>query len=253
MLAPKKLNNRILILTIFGSLCCGCVPLDERANCDNNLDIQSRSVEYISVPDNWATYTYKGRFRFSVPPTMELKLPEDPTVQKFGYWYPAKNDSDEMHFVFKGRSNEMFDMNKHYCYISASIGTTVEQLGCHDTIEITATDVELIIEQKKQEMQYLSEYSLNTNPSSEELRRQSGQIRLIELPKVRWIDVHGIKALEISYSRTAWRHFTTKVIQYKLFNNCELASITVAYRIEEAELWKDDLEYVIQTFDWINK
>lgn len=95
------------------------------------------------------------------------------------------------------------------------------------------------------------------NLSIEEIRYiqnsvNTGEYKLLGIPKVRWIKIGKMYALNIEYTREGMCKYHTKVNTYLLFNDSQSITLTFSYRKEDKNQWGKDLEAVISTFQWNN-
>lgn len=184
------------------------------------------------VPDgDWNRYELGEAFTISIPGTMELM----PTYVSFATSMGSNFTAiDYNEAVFRRGRRFMSANNGHdtYCCVaifhaSLSPGDGESHDQAPDIIPYIKDNMHALIENE------VPPYSL------------------IEQPSYRWVDIAGTKAIEASYSRTGDDGPTTCRL-YLLQNYDEIAKVVVAYREKDADLWKDDLEKVISTFEWNN-
>ena len=162
---------------------------------------------------------------------MELKAIYKPFVTPMGSNFTAI-DNDEAVFLRGQRFMSANNGHDTYCCVTIfhATGTPGDAESHNQAPDITPDDKEVLRPFIDHEV---SPYSL------------------IEQPSYRWVDIAGTKAIEASYSRTS---DDGPVIcrLYLLQNYDEIAKVVVAYREKDADLWKDDLDKVISTFEWNN-
>lgn len=73
----------------------------------------------------------------------------------------------------------------------------------------------------------------------------------METPSYKCIDANGSVAIDISYVREGLNGDVRCHI-YILPNYDEMAMIVTSYRVSEASKWAQDIEDVIDTFEWTN-
>lgn len=184
------------------------------------------------VPDgDWNRYELDNAFSISIPGTMELMPTYESFATSMGSNFTAIDYNEA---VFRRGRRFMSANNGHdtYCCVaifhaSLSPGDGESHDQAPDIIPYIKDNMHALIENE------VPPYSL------------------IEQPSYRWVDIAGTKAIEASYSRTGDDGPTTCRL-YLLQNYNEIAKVVVAYREKDADLWKDDLEKVISTFEWNN-
>lgn len=92
-----------------------------------------------------------------------------------------------------------------------------------------------------------------TYMDSQELKAESTQygINLKEMSKTTLKKTGNKKALYYSYLRESVKDKSdVKVDVYRVFTNNYIVKITYSYRVNEAEIWKNDLEKSVETFEF---
>ena len=74
------------------------------------------------------------------------------------------------------------------------------------------------------------------------------ELRLIEWHPIEIVDVNGMPAIKISYTRQLRNEPVVFVNLYKFQNNDRLHSLTISYRIEEKTYWLPALNEVLDSF-----
>lgn len=193
------------------------------------VDVSSSSAPW-QPPTSWKRYEFgNGACSIAVPSTVELRQESDAYTQRSqigGSYSP-----NAAVFQQKGLSSNSAEAFKHYCRIIVqyAAGRAGDFLRATDTTPID-----------RDERAVLREMVLD----------QLGSYNLLNEPTYRWIDIQGIKALEIKYRRSGDQNNTTSVAMYLLWNYSEIAQVTVAYRESERNLWMPDMGNVIRTFRW---
>ena len=232
----------ISFMLLFFSLGASCSSGKE----NNSLAYRAESDNILGrVPDGWTRYYVSyGAFGISVPPTMELRKDKQLVTERISNCALVMNKAQVV-FQQKGLSTALPQkQNDHYARVmidySISEGDTPYLDLWDDWGEITQADKDYYRELVEQNLK---------NPYGE------ADFQLVEEPTYRGINLEpnynlGMRALEIAYRRTGYKNTTANVHIYILFNHWECAQITVAYREQEAELWKSELNKVISTFSW---
>lgn len=63
----------------------------------------------------------------------------------------------------------------------------------------------------------------------------SPQLKLLEGPTYKLIDINGQKAIEVKYRRSGNKNYTTACTFYLLFNYDKMTRITISYREQNKE------------------
>ena len=76
-------------------------------------------------------------------------------------------------------------------------------------------------------------------------------VNLKEISKTTLRSIGNKEALHFSYLRESVKDKTdVKIDVYRVFTNNYIAEITYSYRLSEAEVWKNDLEKSVETFEF---
>lgn len=182
------------------------------------------------VPQSWTRYYINKSFSISVPNSVELRNEYDVytrSLEELGYSY----DYDVMVFQQKGLSSKSSQAMQHYCRIMILHG-----VGNADDF-LRSNQIEAIDDETKSVLRDLVVTEL-------------AGFDLLGEPSYQWIDINGIKAMEIKYRRSGTNDNTTHCSMYLLFNYDEMVKMVVSYREQEKKLWVPDLDNVIKTFKW---
>lgn len=177
------------------------------------------------------TYVIKDALSIKVPPTLELRSDEDVYTKFLKDNLAYINNSC---VVFQQK--ELSEMNR-------------ESMKTYCRIMVTHYDLEpgdVIHHDEVQEL---------TPADYDELRSiadaQLGPFHYSEWPSYKSIEVNGSVAIDISYVREGLNGDVRCHI-YILPNYDEMAMIVTSYRVSEASKWAQDVEDVIDTFEWTN-
>ncbi len=185
-------------------------------------------------PETWFTYRVNyGAFSISVPNTVELRNEYD-AYTKLLKSHNLSCNSDVVIFQQKGLgANPTATADRHYCRIMI-MHVTGKRGDFYRSNETEEFDFEMISLFKELVQAELANHQY-----------------LLETPTYCWIDIDGLKAIEIKYRRSGNNGNTTKCTMYLLFNDDEMVKMIVSYRERDACLWKKDLGNVIKTFKWL--
>ena len=238
-----------ILLTILGGIVSNIVQITQDSSYTNNkytsdyietsdptLDTtdtteQNRGINYpvFHIPENWTQYILGNKaFSIAVPNTIELRKEYD------AYTKELKNldrvcDSNVVVFQQKGLSAKSPESYKHYCRVIA-------QYWKDDPGEFLRSNQTEAIDYETETLLFKL------------VEAELGGFSLLNDPSYRWIDINGIKAIEIKYRRTGNNHNTTCCTMYFIFNYSELVKTIVSYREQEKDLWDDAMDNIIKTF-----
>ena len=187
------------------------------------------SAQSFVVPTTWTYYEMNGAFSISVPPTMEMRHDYDTYTKQIA---PMKKYLATDAVVFQQKGLSAGGNNDHYARIIIQY-TNGEKGDFPKSSKTAPLENEIL-----QEFKNLPDGKI-------------GLHKLLSEPTCRWITINNLtKALVVEYRRTAGGNYTTHCSLYYLYNDSELAEITVSYREQEKQLWVPDLDNVIKTFNW---
>lgn len=185
-----------------------------------------------SEPHGWNRYSFgDNSFSICVPNTVELRKDGDAYASLLGAMGENQDLCDGVIFQQEGLNAGTDEAFSHYCRII--IQYFREQAGSFSRSDETYNLDGDVLEM----LEMIVDHNL------------SG-FKLIGEPAYRWVDVGGIKAIEIKYHRTAPGGFSTCVAIYLLSNYYEMVELVISYREQEANIWKTDFDRIIGTFRW---
>lgn len=190
-----------------------------------------KSIKAFRVPDSWKEYVIdSGAFSIAVPNTIELRHEHDLYTRALKSIEMYCN-SDVVVFQPKDLSHFSSEALNHYCRIMILhiVGNKGDFLRSDETEKIDS-----------ETKSFLRDLVIS----------QRNIYEILEEPTYTWIDIDGIKAIEIKYRRSGSHNNTTACTMYLLFNDDEMVRMIVSYREQEKELWLPDLDNVIKTFKW---
>lgn len=234
-----------------------CQPLNEEVNVMNNknnlserkkrkcvLNLLMRlSTAFIVVAalvvvcggctghSSWGTYVIEDALSIKVPPTLELRSDEDVYTEFLKDNLAYVNNSSVI-FQQKELSEINRESMKTYCRIMVTHYNleTGDVPHCDDVQKLSPTDYD--------ELRSIADAQL-------------GPFGYVETPSYKNIDANGSVAIDISYVREGLNGDVRCHI-YILSNYDEMAMIVTSYRVSEASKWAQDVEDVIDTFEWTN-
>lgn len=238
----KSYLYAFVVLSIIGSIIRSCVShkeidtfswdtydfeLQESANNDNTNIV---FTEPFQTPNTWTNYTINNSYSIAVPNTVELRNDYDQ------YTLFLKDKGFELNenaviFQQKGLSTKPSNADQHYARI------IIQHIKGEPDDFLSSNQTEPITYQLKSELKDI-------------VLSELGTFSLLEEPNYQWIDINGIKALEIKYRRNGNSEHTTSCSLYLISNYDEFVKLMISYRESEGNLWLPDLKDVIKTFKW---
>lgn len=185
----------------------------------------------ITIPDDWIKYEFNNSYVLSVPDKMELRHDYDVYTR----WL-----ADSLGFI--STADAVFQQKDLSSFSAEAKDTYARILMQRYSIPPGEAD-------------HFYEYpSLGEEDYATLNEMVEGEIKpgsFIDLPKWKVIDISGIKAIEGVYRRTGFEG-PVKCRFYLLSNYNEIVKIIVAYREKDSDIWEDDLNKVIYSFQWKN-
>ncbi len=180
---------------------------------------------------SWGTYVIEDALSIKVPPTLELRSDEDVYTKYLKDNLAYINNST---VVFQQK--ELSEMNR-------------ESMKTYCRIMVTHYNLEQGDVARHDEFQELTPADYDGLRSIADA--QLGPTYYSEWPSYKSIEVNGSVAIDISYVREGLDGDVCCHI-YILPNYDEMAMIVTSYRVSEASKWAQDVEDVINTFEWTN-
>ncbi len=233
--------------------CSSCQSPAERLAELNSMDYSSLLTEGLDKPsdppaprklpamqvndaNHWKSHTFFNAFSVKVPVTVELQTKDSPYVRQItsrGYQF----QDDVVVFHQKGLGNLNQKAQKQYCRIMFSYYQGVPG----DFLRRTETEVlDAEYDQLLREM-VIGEIGPNG--------------RLMGTINYQWVRINNANAILVSYRRTGNNFDTTIPVNCKMLiiqDNNRFVKMMLSYREKEANLWADDFEQVLRSFEWKN-
>lgn len=186
------------------------------------------------------TYTYKDKFSFTLPSTLEIKLDDNVQLSYISYFNGGKNASisktdvsDRVVWQQKGlntpSSKQVFEK---YCRVITIYAET-------DPGDVPARYEEFTVDEEFWEEQL----------AEAEKEAKKVNLKIIKVIGFDVISVNGYPGYYFCYLRTGWKNAPPVVVyQYMLFNHNELCQISFSYRQSEAQDWARIKNQIEKTF-----
>ncbi len=231
--------------------CTGCQSPVQRLAELNSMDYSAMLTEGLEKPtdppvprklpamqvndaNHWKSHTFFNAFSVKVPVTVELQTKDSPYMKQStqrGY-QPLDN---EVVFQQKGLGKMTPKAMDQYCrimiaYMEGNYGDFL----------------------RRDETEYLdSEYR---QIIGEMVASCIGpKARLIGTFSYEWVRINNANAIMVSYRRTGNNFDTTIPVSCKMLfmeDNDRFVQMVLSYREKEANLWADDFEQVLRSFEW---
>lgn len=222
----------VMLVSVVAPLCSS---LNGTLNNQIIPDYSFEETEIINIPNNWKKYCKRGVYQIALPPTMELRTSSDEYTQLLDT-YNLPTNNDVVVFQQYGLSRKDQKSFNKYCrvifqYEHGCIGDFMEKN------ETTYLDVE-----------WFNAFLQLVNDAVGPYSALLGSIEYC------WKHVNGIKYIEINYKRTGANFDTSIPVICKICifqNSSEMVKIYLAYRENEANIWKDDIELIPKSFMWL--
>ncbi|MBQ1667208.1 MAG: J domain-containing protein [Prevotella sp.] len=190
----------------------------------------------VNDANHWESHTFFNAFSIKVPVTVELQTKDSPYVRQItSRGYQSKDDV--VVFNQKGLCNLDQKAQKQYCRIMFSYYQGVPG----DFLRRTETEVlDAEYDQLLREM-VIGEIGPNG--------------RLMGTINYQWVRINNANAILVSYKRTGNNFDTTIPVNCKMLiiqDNNRFVKMMLSYREKEANLWADDFEQVLRSFEWKN-
>lgn len=214
----------IFLFAVLGGVIKNCA----RAVSENK-PAQATKIEKFVVPNSWTEYTIDNSFSLSIPPTLELRSDLDEYTKFISNKHLSLSNADAV-FQQRDLSNMDKDALDTYCIVLAM------------RAYVGADEVEHYYESPQLQS---SDYAELRDIADAEIEPWT----YITTPTYEWIDINGIKGIDISYTRNGEKGPVICHI-YLFFNYDELVKIVTAYRKIDEDKWKTQIGDIIKTFAW---
>ena len=182
----------------------------------------------------WTTFSGKNAFVISIPPSLELQKENDPYTQSLKAINYTTNDNLII-FQQRGLSQREEEAYKKYCRIMIQYLTGARG----DFMKSTETDP--LTYEWREIFDEIVDSAIGT------------AARLMGNYTYKWVLVNGAYCIQIDYRRTGANYDTNipVICRIAIFqNDNKMVKIIFAYRENEADLWRDDLNRVLNSFKW---
>ena len=185
---------------------------------------------------HWKRQTFFGAFSVAVPVTVERQTKDSPYVRQItsrGYQF----QDDVVVFHQKGLGNLNQKAQKQYCRIMFSYyeGDSGDFIRRDETEYIDSDYSQLLCEIVEAEI--------------------APNARLIGSINYQWVRVNNANAIMVTYRRTGNNFDNSIPVSCRMLllqDNNRFVKMILSYREKEANLWAEDFEQVIRSFEWKN-
>ena len=185
---------------------------------------------------HWKRQTFYGAFSVAVPVTIERQTKDSPygrQLARGGYQFR----DDVVIFYQKGLGNLTQKAQNQYCRFMFSYyeGDSGDFIRRDETEYIDSDYSQLLCE--------IVEAEIDPNA------------RLIGSINYQWVRVNNANAIMVTYRRTGNNFDYSIPVSCRMLllqDNNRFVKMILSYRENEANLWAEDFEQVIRSFEWIN-
>lgn len=195
----------------------------------------------------WETVSVPGICTFQIPPTMELQAGKYRAVMDQYRTQVLQVTDSGNRVVAQQKGLNQLDPTARSRYARVIVETQTESTGdfnrLGEPLPLARSEVEEIDDAIKSAV--LQEAAQSTAAGFRTELTSWGGIRVVR--------VNGIDCLLTKYSRSVNGAPAANVCIYKLMNNDRMHTVSVSYRTTEADLWADDLDKIITTFQFVQR
>lgn len=189
-------------------------------------------------PKHWKDQTFFNAFKISVPITVERQTKDSPYGRDLANKGMLQLRDDLIIFNQKGLCDLKPGAKDQYCRIMINYMKEVKGdfLQRDETEPFDWEYDQLLEEMVKNEI-------------------GSGS-RLIGTFSREWVHINNANAILVAYRRTGNNYDTSKPVCCKVLlfqDDYRFVKMMISYREEEANLWANDFEQVMRSFEWINQ
>lgn len=187
--------------------------------------------------DDWVTVSLPGVCTFQYPPTMELENEAHREFKETIAKEILKITSDLSRVVVHQKGLNDYEGKAFDRYARVLVNTEQGNDGDFPRLEdeLVFSQVELA------ELKVMFE---------QEFEQYNQQMELLEMYPCEVVNINGIDALKVSYLRVASYNKPVLVSLYIFYDYDRSYTITISYRVSEADIWKSDLDKVIYTVEF---
>lgn len=188
----------------------------------------------VNDANHWRSHTFFNAFSVKVPVTVELQTKDSPygrQLAKGGYQFR----DDVVVFYQKGLGNLAQKAQNQYCRVMFSYyeGDSGDFIKSDETEYIDSDYSQLLCEMVEAEI--------------------APNARLIGSINYQWVRVNNANAIMVTYRRTG-NNFDYSIPvccrMLLLQDNNRFVKMMLSYREKESNLWADDFEQVLRSFEW---
>lgn len=191
------------------------------------------------LKSGWERIHVRNLGSFDLPPTMEI---QEGRYKEFIDQRNKIKGFDSDHITAQQAGLNEFGDQGFQGYARVILQTTMGQTGDYAKLNFE------IPEMSKSELDELNKYFRD----QVEHEFIGSEMNLIDWYPIKFRKINGMSCMHISYNRQLNDSPKVLVDTYNFHNNDRLHSLTLAYRIRDAEFWKSDFEKILSSFKIIN-
>lgn len=209
----------------------------EAALSDETIALRSMPSMIKKDSKHWNDHTFFNSFKISVPVTVERQTKDSPYGRNLASRGLLQIQDNVIVFNQKGLCDMKPEAQDQYCRIMIQFieGEKDDFLQKDQTEPLDREYDQLLSEMVENEI----------GPGS----------RLMGTFSREWVRINNANAILVSYRRTGYNYDTSMSVNCKMLlfqHDSKLVKMILSYREKEAELWADDFEQVMRSFEWMH-
>lgn len=202
------------------------------------------TMQLFAITSDWHTISMPEVGTFRIPPSMEIQAGKYKEVSD-EFQKKIHIPLDENNVLIQQKQLNEFNKKAFQTYARILVSTDYGEPGDYDMITTTAKTSKLEIQAldlilKKE----IEKTFVQTNSSNKT------HMQLLSWTPLDIIVINGISMIHAQYTRSINNGPEALVSMFIVQNNDRRHKIIISYRLSDANLWKNDLEKVIYTFNF---
>jgi hypothetical protein len=193
------------------------------------------------VQKDWTRVYVKDVGHFDIPPTMEI---QKGLFKKFVENYREVNGYDTLQLTVQQKGVNDFTKESHETFARIMFETTIGAEGDNlpSNFDMSSLGQDILTDMGKQ----IDELYKDAIMNSPEFKKVG--MKLIEWYPMKFEMINGMLCYHMSWKRQFSNNPHVLVHMYIFQNNDRDHTITMSYRINDADIWKADFEKVLDSF-----
>ncbi|MFM2194685.1 MAG: hypothetical protein RL092_285 [Bacteroidota bacterium] len=193
------------------------------------------------VQKDWTRVYVKDVGHFDIPPTMEI---QKGLFKKFVENYREVNGYDTLQLTVQQRGVNDFTKESQETFARIDFETAIDAEGDNPSSNFDMFSLgQDILTDMGTQIDELYKDAIKNSPEYKKIG-----MKLIEWYPMKFETINGMLCYHMSWKRQFSNNPYVMVNMYIFPNNDREHTITMSYRIEDAEIWKADFEKVLDSF-----